>query len=214
MMQHARRIVPIAWDYERVYSEERLVRNKLHRVIPMPVDISSMPLVVPGSGQKLRVLHPVNRNPKGTAIILEAFKRLRSEYAHKADFVAEGNMPFEEFRQVLVKADIVVDQTTSYSYGMTAVFAMAMGKVVLSGLEDEVRESRYAFYRECPIINVRPSVEDVEFRLRQLLDNRSQLSELGSTARHFAETYHDCVKVARQYIEVYSALTPAAADRA
>ncbi|KLJ00733.1 hypothetical protein WQ56_08020 [Luteimonas sp. FCS-9] len=97
--------------------------------------------------------------------------------------------------------DIIVDQAYSYSYGMSAAYALAKGKIVLSGMESEARAN--GIYCDCPVINIRPNVQDIADKIASVIESRSKLGILSDASRDFAERFHDHKEVARQYAEIY-----------
>jgi hypothetical protein len=76
-----------------------------------------------------------------------------------------------------------------------------MGKVVLSGNEPECGKE---FGRDdIPVINIKPSVEDIYNKLEKLVLNKKCLEEIGYKSRKFVEDFHDYKKVAKQYLETW-----------
>jgi glycosyltransferase involved in cell wall biosynthesis len=199
----ARRIVAGAWDYLEVYRRE----GYASKFIPFPVMTSKVQFHEIAQRPRLRVLHPLNRvagdDYKGTSHILAAFRRLESKFGRDVEFLAVGGLPFSEYMALADSCDVIVDQAYTMSYGMSAIYAMAQGKVVLSGKETATEE--LGCYADSPVINIQPSVDQIVARLEELLDQRSRLRELGFRSRQFAERYHDAIVVAEQYADVYRA---------
>jgi glycosyltransferase involved in cell wall biosynthesis len=100
-------------------------------------------------------------------------------------------------------AHVFVDQLYSQGFAMNALYAMAKGKVVLSGGENKM----YALYGdseiEKPVINIVPEKEKIIGVLDQIRQNKNRLEEMGLASRKFVEQYHDYKVVARQYVQVW-----------
>ena len=79
-------------------------------------------------------------------------------------------------------ADVYVDQLL-FGYAMAALEAMALGKVVISGLEDTPDYRlfrRYSYLDECPIVPASPeTIADV---LRDLIADRMQWTRSAEVA--------------------------------
>ena len=198
------KIVPVCWEYK--FAMQKAGLNP-EGVIPFPIDVvKNVP--TKKSNNKIKVFHPLNRidlnyDFKGTLLIQKAFENLEKKYPD-VEFISKGNMSHEEYNNYTDEVDIIVDQCYSYSYGMSAAYGLAKGKVVLSGLEEVTKEE--AHYAECPIINIKPNVSSIEEELDQLLQNRERIFLLSGESRSFAEKYHDSTKVAKKYIELYQSI--------
>ena len=72
---------------------------------------------------------------KGTRFIESAFKKLENSKFHNHEFVIKGQLPLKQYLKEIESSTIIVDQCFSRSYGMNALYAMSLGKVVLSGAE-------------------------------------------------------------------------------
>lgn len=200
------RIVPVCWEYKYCMGRAGMDSSV---VIPFPVNMDNIKVRnIPSLG-KLKIFHPINRigvpfDFKGTKIISEAFSLLEKKYGDKAEFISLGGISHEEYSRITDDVDVIVDQVYSYSYGMSATYGMSKGQVVLSGLEDCVRSNCH--YSECPIINIRPSVNDVYEKLENLINDREKVRRIGRESREFSVEFHDCEKVACQYLEMYSSV--------
>lgn len=205
IIKRAQRIVAGAWDYSEVYRREGM----LTEFIPFPVMVRDIEYREIGRRPRLRVYHPLNRGAgndfKGTSHILDAFEKLRRRFGNDVEFLSVGNMPFREYIEFVRDVDVVVDQANSLSYGMSAVYGMAQGKVVLSGAEDVTHE--FDVYRDSPVINIKPQADDIADKIEMLLADRSALIDRGSASRSFVEKYHDAVVVAASYVRLYGTLS-------
>ena len=196
-------VVPVCWEYKYCMNRADI---KTTSVIPFPIIENEQ--VKRSSSNRIRVFHPINRpnhkfDFKGTEIIESAFADLRGKYESKADFISKGGLPYKDYLREAAKADIIVDQVYSYSYGMSAAIGLRQGQVVLSGREDDIKSER--FYAESPIINITPDKEDVKNRIAECLSD-SFISDVGKQGFRFAAEHHDAATVAKAYEALYLAL--------
>ncbi len=191
-------IIPIMYDYKVCYSD---FKNVLP-CIPIPMNIDSINYKENTPSERIVVFHGLNRYGfKGTKYIEEAFSLLENDYHDKVDFIIRGNMPLNEYLEVMEKVNIVVDQTSSYSSGVNAVYALAMGKIVLGGSEIEALE---CFGLESsPVINILPDANDIRLKLIDLFERTHEFSALGRLSRRYAEEQHNYIKVAQRYLDVW-----------
>lgn len=201
--QYADIFVPLCWEYYHVYKRyAHEYENRLLPVMPMPIDLEENKFV-DCKNSKIQVLHPLNRvGAKGTKVIEEAFERLRQKYGDIADFQIKGKMPIKEYRKLLARMDIVVDQLYGSTYGMNALYAMAMGKIVFSGEPDRRMYDEEPILREMPIYGLGYGVEDIVKRVAQILDD-GNLLERKKQSRQFVEKYHDSKAVAEKFLSLY-----------
>ncbi len=202
-IQQNERVVSMALGYIPVMYEYSLGYTELHkpmRTIPLPADVSQY--ACPENEVKGKVVfqHGISRPGfKGTKLIVEALNGLKSRYPNDVELVIPENLPFAKYMETLRNANVVVDQVNSYSYGMNAIIAMAMGKRVLSGAEPEAIQALGE--ETCPVVNVKPNVADILKRLTEVLEQRKSFVDAGNEAKQYVERVHECSHVARKYIE-------------
>lgn len=195
-------MVPMAWEYYYCASQELEYRKKLHKLIPMPLDLKSNRMTY-AHNDKIQVFHPLNREgTKGTKVLRPIFSDLQKEYNEIADFRIEGQMPIDQYRKLLSQMDIVVDQLYSFPYGMNAVYAMAMGKAVFCGNAVPQMFEDNEWLRDMPVMSLGYSEEEIkENIMRAVKDN--ELDKLKLASRKYVEKYHDTVKVAKIFLKLY-----------
>lgn len=192
-------VIPVMHEYELGYSNCK----KLQRCIPLPLDVSEVKSFEMPPTDVITVFHGDNRYGfKGTRYVEEAFTILKQRYPSQLELVIAGNMPLADYLRQMQKAHIVVDQVNSYSCGMNALYAMAMGKIVLGGAEPEGLTS--LGLTSTPVINVTPSGDSIVDAIEALLADRNKLVSLGRASRAFVEEHHCSVKVAQRYMSVWN----------
>ncbi len=140
---------------------------------------------------------------KGTDIMLRALKTLQSRYPDRMETVVAENVPYEEYERMLGSSDVLLDQLYSYTPAMNALLAMAKGLVVVGGGEEEQYE--LLGERELrPIVNVRPSEQDVVEQIeRRLLASPGSVQRLSRESMAYTRRWHDHVRVAQQYVDTW-----------
>ncbi len=203
-----------AWNYRfmdqidgiipSMYEYAEGVRNdpKTCRTIPLPINTDNICYKENVTQGKLVIFHGMNRvGFKGTPIIERALKQLKQKYPNDIDVIVDGQMPLNDYLRVIERANVIVDQVNSYSYGMNAIYSMALGKVVLSGCEKECLAE--LGLEEAPIINILPDEKDIITKIESLIESRQNIIQLGAASRAFVERIHHYVKVAEQFSNLW-----------
>jgi len=175
-------------------------------VLPLtayPIDTRPIDPVPPSVEGPVRIVHSANhRGAKGTDFLVGAVERLRAE-GQPVELDLIERVPNSEALARVAAADIYVDQLL-FGYAMAALEAMALGKVVISGIEDTPDYRlfrRYSYLDECPIVPASPeTIADV---LRDLIARRDQWRQIGSASREFVERRHSYAAAADLYGTIY-----------
>ncbi len=191
-------IIPICYDHSLGYQNQGNLKN----IIPLPINHNKINYSTNTVRGKLVVFHGLTRyGLKGTRFIEEAFKVLNKKYPDKIETIIEGNLPLEEYLKVISRANIIVDQANTYSYGMNALYSMAQGKIVMTGFENE---SLSAFgLSSAPVINIKPCVENIVMEIEKILQDLSLVEKIGKETRDFVVKHHDHKKIAQKYVETW-----------
>lgn len=171
--------------------------------IPFPIDLSEIPWQPANhTNAKLNIIHtPSRKGFKGTDVVLEAIeilKKTRNDF----EFSVLHGLPFEEYTARVSSADVVIDQVWSQSSGMNALWLLAMGKVVFSG-DTDLCKNYFPFGGENPTFDAPPDAQLLANRLEFVLDNKQQIPKITSQGREYISKYHDHIKVAQQYIDLW-----------
>lgn len=140
---------------------------------------------------------------KGTDIMLRAAEDLQRQYPDRMRLTIAHSVPFSQYRKMLGEADILLDQLYSYTPSMNTLEAMSQGIVCVGGGEPEF----YDFIHEPrlrPIVNVRPSYDDVRDKLEQLILHPDNIQRLKAESLTFVRKHHHYIDVARQYVQFWS----------
>src|SRR5690606_31548586 len=98
---------------------------------------------------------------------------------------------------------ILLDQVYAYDQGYNALEAMAKGKVVFTGAEEEW-SNHYKLQPDTVAINALPNAEYLVEKLSWLIENPDKIIEISKNARAFIEREHHNVEIAQQYIKVWT----------
>ena len=194
------KVIPASFDYLCGYKNN--IKN-LSNVITYPVHLKNFVYQENIVNRKLVIYHGVNRyGYKGTRHVKEAFDKLSQKYPSDLELIIAENLPLEKYLNVIKRANVIVDQVNMHSYGMNAIFSLALGKVVLSGCSEGCMEEINV--KEAPIINVTPCPDDIINKIEFILENKKQLREFGEKSRNYVEAHHDSLKIAQNYINVWN----------
>ncbi len=188
-------IIPIWYEYAQPYRD--MGYEKLFPAIRIPIDINKFEYTPNVVNDKIVFFHGITRPCKGGEFIIAAFDKLRKKYKDEAEFVAAGNLPFDEYMKLIERTNVIVDDANSYSFAMNILFSMAKGKICVGGAEPE--SNKELGYSYNPVVNICPDVNQIAEALEKIILNRDKIEYIGKKSRQFVEEYHDYVKVAREY---------------
>jgi glycosyltransferase involved in cell wall biosynthesis len=144
------------------------------------------------------IIHaPSKRAIKGTASVLNCIASLKAE-GYDFDFKLVEGLSNNSAKELYTEADIVIDQLRIGWYGVLAVECMALGKTVLAYIRDDLIDT---LGETPPLVPTTPT--SLAADLRQLLDNKEQISVIGHLAREFTLKVHDSEIVNKAYIQHY-----------
>jgi hypothetical protein len=192
-------VIPIFYDCEVAYSGF----SNLSSTIPIPLNANRVEYCENIVKEKLVIFHGLSRYGfKGTRYIEKAFEILNEKYPGKLELIIKGGLPLREYLKIQTSANIVVDQALSYSTGMNALYALAHGKVVLSGAEPESLTSLGV--SSSPVVNILPEAEDIVSKIEQFIGDAALVKKVGAESRDFVVKYHNHVAIAEKYLKVWT----------
>ncbi|MBO4648402.1 MAG: hypothetical protein J5806_09625 [Lentisphaeria bacterium] len=154
---------------------------------------------------KVRIYHSfgnaaVRGDVKGSSYIRDAVVRLQSE-GYPVELIFIDNVPNKDIKYIQTQADIVADQLLAGWYGSAGMECLSMGKPVITYIRPEV--ARIA-PKDHPLINASP--DTIYPVLKNLLDHRETLPEIGRRSREYVLRYHDYRLVAQQLKDIYETI--------
>jgi hypothetical protein len=158
---------------------------KRRDILPFPVDAN---LIEPRSnkpGAKIRILHGINRPGfKGSDVIIDALRALESDYPEFLEMIVPERLPFDDYIQLLLTANIVVDQLYGDGLGMNALYAMSASCVVFTCYE-RVKIGTFDL-TQSPAIPLELSREEIYKQLVEVIAwGPDVFVELGNASRRF-----------------------------
>lgn len=197
--------------YEEKYIDKQFVCSpnysefvKNSEVLPLGIDLDTYKYSkMKPSLQKIVIMHaPTSRNNKGTSYILDGVKKLIDQ-GYDIDLNLVENVSHEELISQYVKCDIFVDQILAGWYGTAAIEAMALGRPTICFIRENYFK-HIDYGNKIPIINADPS--NFYNVLKESIDNKHMLPEIGLKSRQFVEDIHDIKKVTKHLILEYKSL--------
>ncbi|SCY57642.1 glycosyltransferase family 4 protein [Alkaliphilus peptidifermentans] len=190
----------IVQDYEVLPYVSKYYK-KVH-VLPLAIDLRKFKPFYPEIGKKRPlILHaPTNPDFKGTSYIETAINKLKS--THQFDYKRIEKMNHTQVVELYKEADIIVDQVCCGSHGLLSVESMALGKPVIAFIRPDLIDR---FPGDLPIVNGNP--DNVEEKIKMLLDNPMCRKNLGLKGRKYVEKHHSRDVVVERLLAIYSRLT-------
>jgi hypothetical protein len=175
-------------------------------LIPHAINIKQLKYTAPKIDDKIIIFHGINTSNyymKGNFIFEEALVIIEQKYGNKVDIISVKNLPYKAYLKSFEKCHILLDQTFSYDLGYNALEAMAMEKVVFSGVEKEWLKY-YNIEEDTVAINALPNADSIVEKLEWLIKNPELISVIGKNARGFVIENHDHFECAKKYINKWS----------
>ena len=173
---------------------------KYVHIVPRMVDLDKFNPIYNGH-KRVTVIHAsTHAEVKGTPDIIKAVKNLKN--SRDFDFWLVAGMRHDKAMELYKRADIVVCQLNLDSYGIFAIEAMALGKVVITRLSDKMRAT---YPENPPLISADPT--DIRNVLADVLKwPRQKRVALGMAGRRYVEKYHSPDVVMSKLLKVYEGL--------
>jgi glycosyltransferase involved in cell wall biosynthesis len=193
-------VIPEMYEYAEGFRQ--INYNKLCQTIPLPMNISKVIYTPNAIGKKVVFFHGLNNEGvKGTPLIRKALDMLKEKYPNEVEIVFKGYLPLNEYLDLLKDVNVVVDQVYYTSYGLNALYSLALGRIVVGGggraCLDEFK------LKKSPIFPLEPSVEDIFYKLESVLKNKDRFTEYGAQSRRFVEDNHNYIDIAKKYIKTW-----------
>ncbi|MFN3639861.1 MAG: glycosyltransferase [Flavobacterium sp.] len=193
-------LISCDWDY-KIPLDQKKLKNTF---IPNPVNIDKISFES-HTFEKVYIflgINTLNSFKKGVDIFEQALKRIESKYPNQITIVMTTNLPYQEYLKAYAPAHILLDQIYAYDQGYNALEAMARGKVVFTGAEQEFLD-HYGLQADEVCINALPDVDYLVEKLSMLIENPAKIKEIGRNARAFIEREHHYIKIAERYLDTW-----------
>jgi glycosyltransferase involved in cell wall biosynthesis len=175
-------------------------------LIPNPINTDVLKFKELNVDNKIVIFHGINTNnyyKKGNDIFEEALRNVATKHAHKIEIITVKSLPYNEYIKTYDRAHILLDQIYAYDQGYNALEAMAKGKVVFTGAEQEWL-NHYNIEADTVAINALPDAKSIAEKLEWLIENPKKLNDISNNARNFIETHHNYVNCANLYLKTWA----------
>lgn len=190
--------IPIWYEYAEPYRNH----PKLKKTIRIPIALGNFeykPNVL--TNGRIVFYHGISRLCKGVRFIQPAFDKMQKFYGEEAEFICADKLPFSEYIQVINRANVIVDDANSYSIAMNGLFSLLKGKLVMGGAEP-IADKELGIENN-PVYNINPDVDQICEVIKDIIDNKDQIEELGKKGSEFVTKYHNSIDIAQQYIDLW-----------
>jgi glycosyltransferase involved in cell wall biosynthesis len=194
----------IASDYDYVLPLKD--HPKFLGLIPNPATTEEIEFIPLRIGSKINIFLGINRgnyHAKGIPYFEEALKQIQAKFGDHINVIRAENIPYAAYLRLYKEAHIILDQVYSYDQGYNALEAMAQGKVVFTGAEKEFLEY-YKLQEDEVCVNALPDSNYLVKKLSFLIENPSEILQIGTNARKFVEKEHHWIKIAEKYVAVWN----------
>ncbi len=174
-------------------------------LIPNPINIRKIKFIPLSVTGEIIIFHGVNKQNyirKGNVFFDEALELIKNKFSDKVKIIRTEDLSYDEYIKIYDACHILLDQVYAYDQGYNALEAMAKGKVVFTGAEQEWLD--YYDIKENDIaINALPDKMKIAAKLEWLILNPEKILEISRNARAFIEKEHDYVMIADKYLKTW-----------
>ncbi|MBQ0786096.1 MAG: glycosyltransferase family 1 protein, partial [Oceanihabitans sp.] len=175
-------------------------------LIPNPINVDKVEVASINITNKIVIFHGINDKnyyKKGNDLFDAALQIIKGKYASKIEIIEARSLPYSEYIKSYNSAHILLDQVFAYDQGYNALEAMAKGKVVFTGAEQEWLDY-YHLKEDTVAINALPDAEKIAKKLEWLILHPEKIAEISKNARAFIEKEHHYILIAEKYLEAWS----------
>ena len=201
VQENVRGIISSDLDYHIPYHNKK----KYLGMIANPINTQKIKYYGINKSKKISILHAINSSnkiKKGNKFFEQALEIIEKKFSRKISIITTYNLPYKEHIENLKKCDILLDMVYAYDQGYNALEAMAMGKIVFTGAEEEWLKL-YNIKENTVVINAVPNTMRIVEKLVWLIENPKMLKSISVNARKFIEKNHDFEKIATKYIKTW-----------
>lgn len=192
----------------RTYAHAMTVSSVLDQVyvpdatyLPKSLDLPRYRMTPLPNRHRPVVLHATRRRAtKGTDIIEQELEELGRRFDFEVRIIEGAG--HEELLREMSSADIVVEKLLGGDAGVLSLEAMALGRVAVARIRDEVIER----HPDMPVVNANP--ETFGEVMAGLLSSPERRADLGAAGRAYVEAEHSALSTGRILERIYSAAAP------
>ena len=199
-------IVSTHYEYYQAFNDT-IFKSK-NNFIPIPINLNRFEYDDLLITDKINIYYgEIRKGFKGGVYIEEALEKIRnSPYSKYFNIIVSKKLTYTEYLKVISSCHVLIDQASSYSYGVNAIIGLSKGKVVLSGAEPESVELLSDSESSNPIINIKPNSDDIYNKLLWILENKHLMKNIGLKGRDFIKKFHSLDVISEKYEKLYLSL--------
>ena len=181
--------------------------SKYLGLIPNPVNTDKINYKQLDVSDKIVIFHGINRMnyiKKGNRFFEDTLQIIKEKFGDKIEVITAENLPYNDYIKAFDSCHILLDQVYAYDQGYNALEAMAKGKVVFTGAEQEWLDY-YNLDEDTVALNALPNVDYLVNKLEWLITNPNKILEISKNARAFIEKEHHYKSVSNIYVQKWIA---------
>lgn len=174
-------------------------------LIPNPINTDKIDYIPLKTDGRIKIFHGINTHAaltKGNSFFTEALRIIEKKYGDKVEIATATNIPYNDYIKLYDACHILLDMVYAYDQGYNALEAMAKGKVVFTGAEQEWLD-HYGLEADTVAINALPDVDYLVEKLSWLIENPEKITEISKNARAFVEKEHYYKNIAQKYLSTW-----------
>lgn len=194
----------IVWDTETFI--DRKITSKVGIVPHASINSTQNNIVeeIPGDKRVIIIHSPTAPVSKGTKFVLQAIEKLKEKNI-PFEFKLLKDLPNDKYQQLLMEADIYIDQLIWGAYGVAAQQALQMGKVVIAYITPERLKLFKDIGGDFPIQNA--SIDNLACVLEKLINNNELRRKISLQSVLYYTNMHEPAKVAMKMLATYKSLS-------
>jgi glycosyltransferase involved in cell wall biosynthesis len=176
-------------------------------LIPHPINTDTIEFSELQIKDKVVIFHGINRQnyyKKGNDIFEKSLAILSEKHSDNIEIITVESLPYKAYISTFDRAHIVLDQVYSYDQGYNALEAMAKGKVVFTGAEQEWLD-HFKVKEDTIAINALPDAQSIAKKLEWLILHPDIIQEISKNARAFVEKEHHYIACAERFLALWKA---------
>lgn len=174
-------------------------------MIPHAIDLTKLEYQSPDLDDKIIIFHGINTfnyYKKGNDFFETALQIISQKYSEKIEVIIAKNLPYKDYIKSFDRAHILLDQVYAYDQGFNALEAMAKGKIVFTGAEQEWLDY-YNLNADEVAINALPDAEKIAEKIEWLINNPEKIKGISLRGRQFVEQHHNHIDCAKAYLKLW-----------
>lgn len=175
-------------------------------MIPNPINTDTIDYIPMEIKEKIKIFHGINTASivkKGNDYFTEALNIIASKYGDQVEITTTHSLPYDEYIKTYDACHILLDQIYSFDQGYNALEAMAKGKVVFTGAEQDWLDY-YGLEEDTIVINALSDVDYLVQKLSWLIERPEKIMEISKNARAFVEREHYYIDSSQKYLNIWN----------